>query len=47
MEEYRTLLTKMTINSPNNEKEKKKFDLLCDVQVMLGLVVVCPQSRQV
>jgi hypothetical protein len=38
---------KIAIESPNNEKEKANFDLLCDVQVMLGLVVVCPQSHQV
>jgi hypothetical protein len=37
---------KMAIESLNNEKEKT-IDLLCDVQVMLGLVVVCPQSHQV
>jgi hypothetical protein len=41
---------KMAIDSPRNEKflnKKKFFDILCDVQIMLGLVVICRQSHQV
>jgi hypothetical protein len=33
---------KMAIDNPSNEKAKIKFDLLCDVQVMLGLAAILP-----
>jgi hypothetical protein len=39
---YQTLLMKMAIDSPNNEKAKENFDLHCNVQVMLGLVTILP-----
>jgi hypothetical protein len=42
MQEYRTLLMKMAIHIPNNEKAKVNFDILCDVQVMLGLIAIFP-----
>jgi hypothetical protein len=42
MVEYMILLMKMAIENPNNEKEKANFDLLCDVQVMLGLATILP-----
>jgi hypothetical protein len=38
MAKYKTLLMKMALDSPNKEKAKANFDLLCDVQVILGLV---------
>ncbi len=40
MAEYRTLLIKMAIDNLSNEKAKTNFDLLCDVQVMLGFVAI-------
>jgi hypothetical protein len=46
MVEYRTFMMKMAIDSPSNDKEKINFDIFCDVQVMLGLVVICPQSHR-
>jgi hypothetical protein len=42
MVEYMTLLMKMAIDSPSNEKAKANFDLLCDVQVVLGLATILP-----
>ncbi len=42
MVKYMTLLMKMDIDNPSNEKAKANFDLLCDVQVMLGLVAILP-----
>ncbi len=39
-------MMKMAIDSPSNDKEKINFDIFCDVQVMLGLVVICPQSHR-
>ncbi len=42
MVEYKTLLMKMALDNPNNEKAKANFDLLCDVQVMLGLATIFP-----
>jgi hypothetical protein len=35
-----SLLMKMTIENPSNEKVKVIFDLLCDMYVMLGLVAI-------
>ncbi len=40
MVEYMTLLMKMAIDSPSNGKAKTNFDLLCAMQVMLGLVAI-------
>jgi hypothetical protein len=42
MAEYMTLLMKMAIDNPSNEKAKTNFDLLCDVQVMLGFAAILP-----
>jgi hypothetical protein len=39
MVEYKTLLMKMAINNPSNEKAKVKFDL-SDVQIMLGFFAI-------
>jgi hypothetical protein len=33
---------KMTIDIPSNEKAKTNFDLLYDVQFMLGLAAIFP-----
>jgi len=41
MAEYRTLLMKMAIDIPSNEK-KTNFDLLCDVQVKFELATIFP-----
>jgi uncharacterized membrane protein len=40
MAEYKTLLVKMALDAPTNDKAKKNFDLLCDVQILLGLVAI-------
>ncbi len=42
MAKYRTLLMKMTIDILSNDKAKANSYLLCDVQVMLGLVAIFP-----
>jgi hypothetical protein len=42
MAKYKTLLMKMALDNTNNEKAKANFDLLCDVQVMLGLATILP-----
>jgi hypothetical protein len=42
MAKYRTLLMKMAINNPNNEKAKTNFHLLCDLQIMLGFATILP-----
>jgi hypothetical protein len=42
MGKYKTLLIKMAIDSPSNEKAKTNFNLLCDVQIMLGLATILP-----
>jgi hypothetical protein len=48
MRKYKTLLMKMTLDGPTNEKSKANFDLLCGVRVNfigacyhLPIVVVC------
>jgi len=40
MAKYRTLLIEMTLDAPINDKAKTNFDLLCDVQILLGLVAI-------
>jgi uncharacterized membrane protein len=40
MVEYKTLLIKVTLDAPINDKAKTNFDLLCDVQILLGLVAI-------
>jgi len=43
MFEYKTLFMKMAnIACLNNDKTKANFDLLCDVQFLLGLVAILP-----
>jgi hypothetical protein len=42
MVEYKTLLMKMALNDPTNDKAKANFELLCDVQILLGFVVILP-----
>jgi hypothetical protein len=37
---YRTLMMKMTLDVPTNDKAKTNFDLLCDVQILLGLIAI-------
>jgi hypothetical protein len=32
----------MAIDSPNNEKTKENFNLLCEVQIILGLATILP-----
>jgi hypothetical protein len=36
MVEYRTLLMKMALDDPTNDKTKVNFELICDVQILLG-----------
>jgi hypothetical protein len=38
MVEYKTLLMKMALDNPTNEKE----NIFCDVQILLGLVAIHP-----
>jgi len=40
MAKYITLLINMTLDAPINDKAKTNFDLLCDVQILLGLVAI-------
>ncbi len=40
MVEYITLLMKMALDAPINDKEKENFDLICDVQILLGFVAI-------
>jgi hypothetical protein len=40
MAKYKALLMKIPIDSPSNEKAKVNFNLLCDVQIMLGLATI-------
>jgi hypothetical protein len=40
MVEYKTLLVKMTLDAPINDKAKINFDFFCDVQILLGLVAI-------
>ncbi len=42
MVEYKTLLMKMALDDPTNEKVKVNFDLFCDVQILLWLVAIHP-----
>ncbi len=34
MVKYRTLLMKMALDAPTNDKAKTNFDLLCDMQIL-------------
>jgi hypothetical protein len=40
MEKYKTLLIKMALDALINDKTKTNLDLLCDVQILLGLVAI-------
>ncbi len=40
MAKYITLLINMTLDAPINDKAKTNFDVLCDVQILLGLVAI-------
>jgi uncharacterized membrane protein len=40
MVEYRMLLMRMALDAPTNDKAKTNFDLLCDVQILLGLFAI-------
>jgi hypothetical protein len=40
MAKYKTLLRKMALDGPTNDSAKAKFELLCDVQILLGLVAI-------
>jgi hypothetical protein len=42
MVEHKTLLMKMALDDPTNEKAKANFDLFCYVQILLGLVAIHP-----
>jgi hypothetical protein len=42
MVEFRTLLMKMALDGPTNDKAKANFELICDVQILLGLVAILP-----
>jgi hypothetical protein len=42
MVKYRTLLMKMALHNPTNDKAKANFELLCDVQIILGFVAILP-----
>ncbi len=36
MVEYGTLFMKMALDDPTNDKAKANFELICDVQILLG-----------
>ncbi len=40
MAEYKSLLVKMALDAPTNDKAKTNFDLLCDLQILLRLVAI-------
>jgi hypothetical protein len=40
MLEHMTLLKKMMIDRPNNDKVKYKFDLFHDIKNLMGLVAI-------
>jgi hypothetical protein len=40
MVKYKTLLMKMALDGPTNDKAKANFELLCDVQILLRLVAI-------
>jgi hypothetical protein len=40
MAEYRTLLMKMALDGPINDKAKANFELFCDVQNLLKLATI-------
>jgi hypothetical protein len=42
MMEYKTLLMKITIDGPTNDKTKEKFDFFHDVQISLKFIVIFP-----
>jgi uncharacterized membrane protein len=42
MMEYKTLLTKIAIDGPTNDKTKEKFDFFHAVQILLKFVVIFP-----
>jgi len=33
---------KMALDNPTNDKAKPNFELLCDVQIILGFVAILP-----
>jgi len=33
---------KMAVDNPTNDKTKANFELLCDVQIILGFVAILP-----
>jgi len=47
MVEYITLLMKMVLDVPTNDKAKENFDLLCDVQILLGFVAILPLLQSI
>jgi hypothetical protein len=42
MVEYRTLLMKMALDGPTNDKAKANFELFCDVQILLKVATILP-----
>jgi len=40
MAKYKTLLKKMALNGPTNDNTKANFELLCDVQILLGFTTI-------
>lgn len=40
MVKYKTLLMKMAIDGPTNDKAKANFDLFCNVKFLLGFVAI-------
>ncbi len=47
MNEYCIHVVKMTLDFVNNDFVKVKFELLCDIEVLYGLVVLLPLLKEV
>jgi hypothetical protein len=47
MNEYRILVVKMTLDFVNNDFAKVNFELLCDIEVLYGLIVLLPLLKEV
>jgi hypothetical protein len=40
MVEYKTLLMKVALDGPTNDKAKANFELFCNVQILLGIATI-------
>lgn len=47
MNEYCIIVVKMTLDFVNNDFAKVNFELLCDIEVLYGLIVLLPLLKEV